>query len=68
MENIAIKKVSASFFEKKEAKKLPLNAGRGRAGAKAPRDQKFWGCPRSDDDSVALICLPSRLGNVSWFG
>jgi hypothetical protein len=36
------KKASASFFEKKEAKKLLLTAGRGRAGAKAPSEQKFF--------------------------
>jgi hypothetical protein len=36
------KKESTSFFEKKEAKKLLLTAGRGRAGATAPKDQKFF--------------------------
>jgi ribosomal protein L15 len=36
-----ISKVSASFFEKKEAKKLSLTAGRGRAGANARRTESF---------------------------
>jgi hypothetical protein len=35
-------KASASFFEKKEAKKLLLTAGRGRAVATAPKEQKFF--------------------------
>jgi hypothetical protein len=35
------KEVSASFFEKKEAKKLLLMAGRGRARANAPRTKSF---------------------------
>jgi NitT/TauT family transport system ATP-binding protein len=60
MENIAIKKVSASFFEKKEAKKLPLNAGRGRAGAKAPRDQKFFASrPARAFFQKRSACLPT---------
>jgi hypothetical protein len=35
------RKVSASFFEKKEAKKLLLQAGLGRAGFAAPRTKSF---------------------------
>jgi hypothetical protein len=35
------KQESASFFEKKEAKKLLLTAGRGRADANARRTKSF---------------------------
>jgi hypothetical protein len=35
------KEVIASFFEKKEAKKLLLNVGRDRAGATARRSKSF---------------------------
>jgi hypothetical protein len=35
------KEVSASFFEKKEAKKLSFPAGFGSSGANAPKSKRF---------------------------
>jgi hypothetical protein len=35
------KEVSASFFEKKEAKKLSFPAGFGSSGANAPKSKSF---------------------------
>jgi hypothetical protein len=37
-----LKQVSASFFEKKEAKKLSLTVGCGGGGADSPSEQKFF--------------------------
>jgi hypothetical protein len=36
-----LEKKALLFLEKKEAKKLPLNAGRGRASATTPRTKSF---------------------------